>query len=76
LEFPAFIYLPAAMNLQKMISELRAEKTRLDDAILALERLSVAHPKKRGRPLQWDKEQLTTTSDTSAAVAEVESATA
>jgi hypothetical protein len=46
------------MNLQKMISELRAEKSRLDDAILALERLSVTHPKRRGRPPQWLKERM------------------
>lgn len=41
------------MNLPKMISELRAEKSRLDDAIIALERLSVSQPKRRGRPPQW-----------------------
>lgn len=41
------------MNLPKMISELRAEKMRLDDAIIALERLSVSQPKRRGRPPQW-----------------------
>jgi len=46
------------MNLQKMISELRAEKSRLDDAIVALERLSVTHPKRRGRPPHWLKEQM------------------
>jgi hypothetical protein len=43
------------MNLQKMISELRAEKLRLDDAIVALERLSITQPKRRGRPPQWMK---------------------
>ena len=40
------------MNLQKMIAELQAERTRLDDAILALERLS-ATAKRRGRPRSW-----------------------
>jgi hypothetical protein len=42
------------MNLHKMIAELQAEKQRLDEAILALERLSAGKPKrhpkaKRGR---------------------------
>ena len=35
------------MNLQKMIGELQAEKERLDEAILALERLSAGKPKRR-----------------------------
>ncbi len=41
-----------AMDLHKIISELQAEKQRLDEAIQALERLSTVSPKtkKRGRP--------------------------
>ena len=43
-----------AMDLHKIISELQSEKQRLDEAILALERLSTnaaAVPKaRRGRP--------------------------
>ncbi len=35
------------MNLQKMISELEAEKARLDEAIVALERLSAGKSKKQ-----------------------------
>ena len=35
------------MNLHKMIAELQAEKQRLDEAILALERLSAGKPKRR-----------------------------
>jgi exonuclease VII small subunit len=40
------------MDLHKIISELQAEKQRLDEAILALERLSTvaSKGKKRGRP--------------------------
>ncbi len=40
------------MDLHKIISELQSEKQRLDEAILALERLSSVSgkPKKRGRP--------------------------
>jgi hypothetical protein len=41
------------MNLRKMIVELEAEKNRLDEAILALERLSRSISKRRGRPLRW-----------------------
>jgi hypothetical protein len=38
------------MNLHKMIAELQAEKERLDEAILALERLSAGKPKRRPKP--------------------------
>ncbi len=41
------------MDLHKIISELQSEKQRLDEAILALERLSSVSPKgkKRGKGL-------------------------
>jgi hypothetical protein len=58
------------MNLQKMITELRAEKSRLDDAILALERLSLTNPKRRGRPPHWIKEQMMVSSEDAAAKTE------
>ena len=35
------------MNLHRMITELEEERDRLDQAILALERLSRTHPKGR-----------------------------
>jgi hypothetical protein len=35
------------MNLQKMITELQAEKARLDEAIVALERLSAGKVRKQ-----------------------------
>ena len=38
------------MDLQKIISELQAERQRLDEAILALERLSSNGMPQRGRP--------------------------
>jgi len=41
------------MNLPKLIAELQAERDRIDEAILALERLSVANAKRRGRPARW-----------------------
>jgi hypothetical protein len=36
-----------------MIAELRTERERLDEAILALERLSANKGKRRGRPPKW-----------------------
>jgi hypothetical protein len=48
------------MNLHKMIAELQAEKQRLDEAILALERLSAGKPKRRTKALRGrrDVEEL------------------
>jgi hypothetical protein len=41
------------MDLHKMIVELESERDRLNQAILALERLSAGKAKKRGRPPKW-----------------------
>ena len=46
------------MDLHKMITELQAEKMRLDEAIQALERLSAGKIRRRGRPPRWVSEQL------------------
>jgi hypothetical protein len=46
------------MDLHKMITELQAEKLRLDEAIQALERLSAGKIRRRGRPPRWVSEQL------------------
>ena len=46
------------MDLRRMIAELKAEKTRLDEAILALERLSAGKLRRRGRPPHWVDEEL------------------
>jgi hypothetical protein len=43
------------MDLHKMITELEAERDRLDQAILALERLSDGKQRRRGRPPKWLK---------------------
>jgi hypothetical protein len=45
------------MDLTKMISELQAEKQRLDEAIFALERLSAGKANRRSRPLRWLEER-------------------
>jgi hypothetical protein len=41
------------MDLRKMISELRVERDRIDEAILAIERISTVSGKRRGRPPKW-----------------------
>jgi hypothetical protein len=45
------------MDLLKMIAELQTEKERLDEAIWALERLSTANTRRRGRPPRGVKEE-------------------
>lgn len=41
------------MDLERIILELRSDLQRIDQAILALEHLSVSVPKGRGRPPKW-----------------------
>jgi hypothetical protein len=41
------------MNVTQMISELRAERASLEDAIVVLERLLHVRPGRRGRPPAW-----------------------
>jgi hypothetical protein len=52
------------MDLLKMIAELQTEKERLDEAILALERLSTANNRRRSRPSRGPKEDRHPTSGT------------
>ena len=42
------------MNPAKMLAELREERTRVEEAILALERMAGGH-RRRGRPPAWMK---------------------
>jgi hypothetical protein len=46
------------MDLQKMIAELTTERDRLDEAILALERLAAGKARRRGRPPSWLKDEI------------------
>jgi hypothetical protein len=46
------------MDLNKMIAELKAEKSRIDEAIQALERLLAGNLRRQGRPPSWIVEQL------------------
>jgi hypothetical protein len=46
------------MDLHKMITELQLEKQRLDEAILALERLVAGKSRRRGRPSRWLADEL------------------
>jgi hypothetical protein len=41
------------MNLVQMISELRIELRRIEEAILVIERLGAFGGKRRGRPPKW-----------------------
>lgn len=41
------------MNVTQMISELRAERIAIEEAIVVLERLVSAQPGRRGRPPAW-----------------------
>ncbi len=36
-----------------MLSELRSERSQIEEAIMALERLARGHGKRRGRPPKW-----------------------
>jgi hypothetical protein len=41
------------MDIIKMLSELRAEREQIEEAIVVLERLAQGHGKRRGRPPAW-----------------------
>jgi hypothetical protein len=40
-------------DILKMLSDLRTERTQIEEAILALERLATGQGKRRGRPPKW-----------------------
>jgi hypothetical protein len=44
-----------SMDILKMLAELRAEHSRLEEAIMTLERLARGQGKRRGRPPNWMK---------------------
>lgn len=44
------------MDIHKILTELRAERERVEEAILALERLAARGGKRRGRPPAWLKQ--------------------
>jgi len=41
------------MDLWKILAELQEERTRIEEAIVALERLTLGQGKRRGRPPTW-----------------------
>ncbi len=41
------------MDILKMLADLRDERTQIEEAIIALERLASGHGKRRGRPPAW-----------------------
>jgi len=41
------------MDVSKILTELRAERAQIEEAIVSLERLAVGRSKRRGRPPAW-----------------------
>jgi hypothetical protein len=41
------------MDIVEMLSDLRAERERIQEAILVIERLAAGGRKRRGRPPKW-----------------------
>jgi hypothetical protein len=41
------------MDLLKMLTDLRQQRTQIEEAIVVLERLASGHGKGRGRPPSW-----------------------
>ena len=46
-------YKLVGMDIPKMLAELRDEKARLEELILAAERYARGHGRRRGRPPAW-----------------------
>jgi hypothetical protein len=44
------------MDVNKMLTDLRAEREQIEEAILSLERLARGRGKRRGRPPAWLQE--------------------
>ena len=43
------------MDLLKLIAELRAERARIDEALVSLEKLALTQRPRRGRPPAWTR---------------------
>ncbi len=62
------------MDIEKILAELRLERERVEEAILALERLGVSSaPKRRGRKPKWVKDHASHASPASRKQEEAES---
>src|ERR1043165_7459580 len=48
-----FCYSRSFMDIIAMLSELRAEREQIDEAILVLQRMATGQGKRRGRPPKW-----------------------
>jgi hypothetical protein len=46
------------MDVIKMLAELRQERAQIEEAVMALERLTRGHGKRRGRPPAWMTAQV------------------
>jgi hypothetical protein len=49
----SLIILVQAMDIMKMLAELRSERDQIDEAILVMENLARGQGKRRGRPPKW-----------------------
>ncbi len=45
------------MDVLRMLSELRAERDQLEEAIITIQRLAAGQGKRRGRPPAWMKSE-------------------
>jgi hypothetical protein len=52
------------VNILRIIAELREERARLDEAILALEKVALQQKPRRGRPAAWTREGALTAPET------------
>jgi len=46
------------MDVSKILAELKAERTQIEEAIVSLERLAMGRGKRRGRPPAWISEVM------------------
>jgi hypothetical protein len=48
------------MDVSKILTELKAERQQIEEAIVSLERLALGRGRRRGRPPSWMSEVTTT----------------
>ena len=48
------------MDVSKILTELKAERQQIEEAIVSLERLALGRGRRRGRPPTWMSEVTTT----------------
>jgi len=56
------------MDILRIIAELREERTRIDEAIVALEKIALQQKPRRGRPPGWTREHTLASQESSKAI--------